>query len=223
MDFDFIKEIRFDEKGLALAIAQDYKTKEVLMAAYMNEEALRKTLETKKAHYYSRSRQKLWLKGEESGHFQLVKDIFYDCDGDSLLLLVEQIGGACHTGHRSCFYRGVEGAAAAAVFDPEKVYGDKRADSETTDPLKALYATILDRKKNPREGSYTNYLFDKGLDKILKKVGEEAAEVIIAAKNESHAEMTYEIADLMYHVSVLLARFGLKWDDIYQELAGRKK
>ncbi len=213
---EFIKEVKFDEKGLVPVIAQDLHSKKVRMLAYMNEEALRKTLETGKVHYYSRSRQSLWLKGETSSHYQYLKSISIDCDGDTLLLQIEQAGGiSCHTGHSSCFYRELKDDLVVA----EQV---KVEDKAEVGMLGELYDVIADRKANPKEGSYTNYLFDKGLNKILKKVGEECTEVIIAAKEEDHAEITFEIADLMYHLTVMMAEKGLSWDAVSEELAKRK-
>jgi len=209
-----IDNLKFDEKGLIPVIAQDYVSKEVLMQAYANREAVEKTISTGKVHYYSRSRQALWLKGETSGHFQHVKHMFYDCDEDSLLILVKQEGAACHTGNKSCFYREFDNTKTS---EPEKI--EKYSISEI---LEQLYNVILDRKANPKEGSYTNYLFNKGIDKILKKIGEEAAEVIIAAKNPELNELQYEIADLIYHLSVLMAQRGLEWQDIYEELQKRR-
>ena len=203
---DWIKEIRFDGNGLVPVIAQDAETGETLMLAYMNAEALEMTLRTGKMHYYSRSRQSLWLKGETYGHTQTLVTLYYDCDIDSLLAVVEQKGEACHTGNRSCFYR--------------IGYGTRL---NSWDHLKALYNIALDRRENPREGSYTNYLFDKGIDKILKKVGEESAEVIIAAKNNDKNEIIYETADLLYHLSIMLAERGVRWDDVYNELTRRRK
>ena len=206
----------FESDALIPVIAQDATSKEVLMLAYMNQEAYKKTVTTGKAHYYSRSRAKIWLKGEESGHFQLVKEIRYDCDRDTLLLLVEQVGGACHTGHKSCFYRSAEGLQTSEhVFDAETVY--------KKDILDTLQQLVLERRDKPVEGSYTNYLFDKGLDKILKKVGEENAEVIIASKNEGNEELIYEVADLIYHLTVLLVEKKIGWDDIRKELTKRWK
>lgn len=203
------EELKFDEKGLIPVIVQDYRDNEVLMLAYANEEAVNLTLETGIAHYFSRSRQKLWKKGETSGHFQNVKEIFYDCDKDTLLLKVEQVGDiACHTGNRSCFYRKMK--------EFEKV-------EKIENVVDSLYELIADRKENPVEGSYTKYLFEEGLDKILKKVGEESAEVIIGAKNEDRAEVVYEASDLTYHVLVLLAHFGIKPEEIRKELLKRKK
>lgn len=213
-------ELKFDSNGLIPVIVQDYKSNEVLMMAYMNKEAYEKSVETQKAHYWSRSRNKLWLKGETSGHFQNIKSINVDCDNDALLMKVEQVEAACHTGHYSCFYREVEKGetkeTSGTVFDAEKVYGDKSR------ILQEVYDVIIDRKLNPKEGSYTNYLFDKGIDKILKKVGEESAEVIIASKNKSKDEIRYEIADLFYHLFVLMVDREVKLDDIYDELKGRR-
>ncbi|HHX17690.1 MAG TPA: bifunctional phosphoribosyl-AMP cyclohydrolase/phosphoribosyl-ATP diphosphatase HisIE, partial [Clostridium sp.] len=208
------------DKGLIPVIAQDYNTNEVLMMAYMNKEALEKSLETGTAHYFSRSRNKLWQKGETSGHYQYIKSIKIDCDSDALLIKVEQVEGACHTGHYSCFYREIcekEGLKETQekVFDEKEVYDGSKV-------LKEVYDVIVDRTINPKEGSYTNYLFEKGLDKILKKVGEEAAEVIIAAKNKDKEEITYEISDLFYHLFVLMVERGVKLDDIYNELKKRR-
>ena len=208
--------IQFDGAGLVPVITQDAETNEVLMLAYMNEEALAKTLETGRVHYYSRSRQSLWQKGETSGNVQLVKEIRYDCDGDALLIQAEQIGSACHTGHRSCFYRNLQNETTSPLLQDAKALYSPAV-------LLTLYNTILNRKNNPVEGSYTNYLFNKGIDKILKKVGEESAEVIIAAKNNSKDEMVYEISDLMYHLSVLMVNNGLQWQDIFEELSGRAR
>jgi len=203
---EWINEIRYDGNGLVPVIAQELETGEVLMLAYMNREALDKTLATGKMHYYSRSRQKIWQKGETSGHTQALVTLYYDCDIDTLLAIVKQNGEACHTGNKSCFYR--------------VGYGD---DTHYWDHLKELYGVAMDRKENPKEGSYTNYLFEKGIDKILKKVGEEGAEVIIAAKNGSESEIVYETADLLYHLSVMLADRGVNWDDVYAELSRRRK
>jgi phosphoribosyl-AMP cyclohydrolase / phosphoribosyl-ATP pyrophosphohydrolase len=202
-----IDGIKFDEKGLVPAVVQDVNTGKVLMLAYMNEESLKLTLETKKTWFYSRSRQKLWNKGETSGNFQIVKKMSYDCDGDTILLEVEPIGPSCHTGEESCFFN--------KMLD-EKVSSEK-------DILEKLYGLIIDRKENPVEGSYTNYLFNKGIDKILKKVGEETSEVIIASKNNSKEEMTYEISDLAYHLLVLMVNQGVTISDIKKELNKRHK
>lgn len=190
-------DFKFDGKGLVPVIAQDADTKEVLMLAYANREALDKTLETKEAHYWSRSRSELWHKGATSGHIQHIVDVRYDCDSDAVLYLVRQDGAACHTGEYSCFYRSM-------------------------DVLTGLQRVIEGRKANPKEGSYTSYLFESGIDKILKKVGEETAEVIIAAKNGSKEEITCEAADLLYHLTVLFAEADLKWADIIGELKTRE-
>lgn len=213
---ELLKAVKYDEKGLVPVIAQDYHSKKVRMMAYMNEEALLKTLETGKVHYFSRSRQNLWLKGETSSHYQYLKQISIDCDGDTLLLQIEQAGGiSCHTGNSSCFYRELKEEIVEAERQEVIV-------EHNDSMLGELYSTIVERKVNPKEGSYTNYLLDKGLNKILKKVGEECTEVIIAAKDDDNKELTYEIADLMYHLTVLMAQKGLTWEEIGIELAQRK-
>ncbi|MEI6102260.1 MAG: bifunctional phosphoribosyl-AMP cyclohydrolase/phosphoribosyl-ATP diphosphatase HisIE, partial [Eubacteriales bacterium] len=204
-----IEEIQFDEKGLVPAIAQSAETGVVLMQAFMNEEAVRKTFETGFAHYYSRSRQKLWKKGEQSGNTQKIASISMDCDYDSVLLKVHQLGPACHTGEYTCFHHAVlEGDA-------------QEADSSAI--LEELYAIVSDRKANPKEGAYTTYLFEKGIDKILKKVGEETAEVIIASKIPGTDELRYEAADLLYHLTVLLCEKGLEPKEVFRELKNRHK
>ncbi|MGI6070004.1 MAG: bifunctional phosphoribosyl-AMP cyclohydrolase/phosphoribosyl-ATP diphosphatase HisIE [Blautia sp.] len=198
---------KLNEQGMVPVIVQDYKTDEVLMLAYMNEEAFRRTLQSGKMTYWSRSRNELWVKGDTSGHYQYVKSLTLDCDQDTLLAKVDQVGAACHTGKRSCFFNTLM----------EKEYDD-------TNPLhvfQQVYDVILDRKANPKEGSYTNYLFDKGIDKILKKVGEECTEIVIAAKNPDKEEIKYEISDFLYHVMVLMAEKGVTWEDITRELARR--
>ncbi len=198
---------KLNSDGLIPVIVQDFKTNQVLMLAYMNKEAYETTLKTGQMTYFSRSRQSLWLKGETSGHFQNVKSLSYDCDNDTLLAKVEQIGAACHTGSYSCFFN--------PIIDYE--FEEKSPLSVLTD----VYDVIMDRKINPKEGSYTNYLFDKGVDKILKKVGEEATEIVIAAKNPNPNEIKYEISDFLYHVMVLMAEKGVTWDEIMTELANR--
>ena len=209
-------ELKFDQNGLIPVVTQDFKTKEVLMVAYMNEEAFDKTIETGKVHYFSRSRSKLWLKGETSGHLQFVKAIKLDCDGDTILIEIEQIEGACHTGNKTYFFRKMtDGKWEEAIENNDN-------EELSAEILKEVYAVIMDRKVHPKEGSYTNYLFTKGVDKILKKVGEETAEVIIAAKNNSKEEIRYEVSDLMYHLMVLLVERGLTLEDIYGELKGRR-
>ena len=213
------ENLKYDDNGLIPAIAQDYKSGEVLMLAYMNKEAITKTLETGLAHYWSRSRKKIWQKGEESGHCQKVKSINIDCDSDSILIKVEQVQAACHTGHYSCFYRTIEDKElvenSKVVFDKNEVYSNKAK------ILNRIYEVALDRCKNPKEGSYTNYLFDKGIDKILKKVGEECAEVIIASKNNDKGEIVYEVSDFIYHLIILLVERNIQLDDIYDELIKR--
>ena len=200
-------EFKLNSEGLIPVIVQDYKTNEVLMMAYMNEEAFDHTVKTGRMTYYSRSRQCQWVKGETSGHFQYVKSLSIDCDKDTLLAKVEQIGAACHTGNRSCFYTTIVGA-----------------DYDAKNPLQvfeSVYNTIVDRREHPKEGSYTNYLFEKGIDKILKKVGEEATEIVIAAKNPNPEEIKYEISDFLYHAMVLMVERGVTWEDITNELADR--
>jgi len=203
---ELLAEIKFDESGLVVAVTQDYMTNEVLMVAYMNREALEITLNEKRACYFSRSRQSLWRKGETSGHVQLLKGLYYDCDADAILIKVEQTGAACHTGAYSCFFN--------------KVY-----ENNVTDPsiLKKVYNQIISRRDNPVNGSYTNYLFEKGLDKILKKVGEETSEVIIGAKNKNKDELVYELSDLIYHSLVLMVSEGVTIDDLKRELTKRHK
>lgn len=214
-----IEELKFDAQGLIPAIIQDVRTKDVLMMAYMNRESLEKTLTTGTTWFYSRSRGKLWQKGETSGHYQYVKEASYDCDADTLLFKVEQVGVACHEGFASCFHYDLRDGQAAGepAQDPASVYGSGPA------ILNELFRVIADRKQNPQEGSYTTYLFTKGQDKILKKVGEEAAETIIASKNHSKDEVVYEMADLWYHCLVLLANHGFAPRDIFAELAKRRK
>jgi len=202
-----ISQLKFDQNGLIPVIVQDSSTGKVLMLAYMNREALELTIQTGYMHYFSRSRNKIWKKGETSGNVQKLKNLFLDCDGDTLLAIVEQTGVACHTGNETCFFTTLEGN------------GEKIA----TDIIFSLMETINDRKQNYVEGSYTCYLFEKGLDKIVKKIGEEATEVVIGAKNGQKEEIIYEISDLMYHLSVLLAYFNLDWTDIFKSLKERRK
>jgi len=213
-----INDIKFDERGLVPAIVQDYETGQVLMQAYMNEESLKLTMETGRAWFYSRSRRELWEKGATSGNIQEVKALYYDCDGDSLLLKVLQTGPACHTGNRTCYYRRLWPSGS----DISASEAEAQAAS-LGEVIEGLYGKVDDRRKNPVAGSYTCYLFDKGIDKILKKVGEESAEVIIAAKNESREEMIYEISDLAYHVTVLMNHAGILPRDVAGELLKRSK
>ena len=194
-------------EGLVPVIIQDDNTLKVLMLGYMNEEAYETTLKTGRMTYWSRSRNELWMKGLTSGHFQYVKSLTLDCDKDTILAKVSQVGAACHTGNRSCFFQELV----------KKEY-------EERNPLKVfqqVYDVICDRKVHPKEGSYTNYLFDKGIDKILKKVGEECTEIVIAAKNPDPEEIKYEISDFLYHVMVLMAEKGVTWEEITRELARR--
>ena len=205
LDFDTFK---LNSVGLIPCIVQDYKTQEVLMMAYMNEEAYEQTLKLGKMTYYSRSRQELWLKGLTSGHYQYVKELVADCDMDTILAKVSQVGAACHTGSRSCFFNEIT----------------KKDYEESNNPLQVfeeVFDVIKDRKVHPKEGSYTNYLFDKGIDKILKKLGEEATEIVIAAKNPNPNEVKYEISDFLYHMMVLMAEKDVTWEEITTELANR--
>lgn len=200
-------DFKKNSEGMVPVIVQDYRTDQVLMLAYMNEEAFNTTIHTGRMTYFSRSRNELWMKGMTSGHIQYVKSLTADCDFDTILAKVSQVGAACHTGNPTCFFNEIVA----------KEYVEKN-------PLKVLedvYAIILDRKANPKEGSYTNYLFDKGLDKILKKVGEEATEIVIAAKNPDAEEIKYEISDFLYHMMVLMAEKGVTWEEITQELSQR--
>ncbi len=199
-----ISELKFDEKGLIPAIVADAVTKRVLTLAYMNEESLRISMEKKLTCFFSRSRQELWLKGETSGNYQHIVSITADCDRDALLVLVEPDGPACHLGTASCFEYPVWESDELSEFS-----------------LEGLMELIRGRKTEKKEGSYTTYLFEKGLDKILKKVGEESTEVIIAAKAEDKKETIYEIADLAYHVMVLMIEAGISLEDIHRELASR--
>lgn len=193
----------FNKMPLIPAIIQDYKTGEVLMLAYVNEEAYEKMLEENQTYFYSRSRQTLWHKGETSGHFQNIKYIALDCDQDTLLIQVEQIGNACHTGAYSCFFNDIQGEMGPSTI------------------FQSVYDLIKDRQVNPIENSYTNYLFDQGTDKICKKIGEEASETIIAAKNEDRDELIGEIDDLLYHVFVLMAKKNISLQDIQNKLKER--
>lgn len=225
------KEVRFDERGLVPAVVQEAGSGEVLMVAYMNRESLAKTLATGYTWFYSRSRDRLWQKGETSGHVQKVVDVTTDCDQDTVLIKVEQVGpGACHEGFMSCFHYGVGAVradesedaahmAAQRTFDPETVYAQKEA---ATDTLKLLYDVIASRKASPVEGSYTTYLFNEGIDKILKKVGEECTEVIISGKGGDSDGLIMESADLLYHLLVLFVEAGVRPEEVWNELAKRR-
>lgn len=200
-------DFRTDNKGLIPVIVQHYRTQNVLMMAYMNEEAFNLTIKTGKMTYYNMSRKTLWVKGETTGEVQYLKSLKADCDKDTLLAKVEQVGATCHTGSPTCFINPVTGE-----------------DRDETNPLQMfvdLYNTIVDRRTNPKEGSYTNYLFSKGTDKILKKIGEEATEIIIASKNPNTEEIKYEISDFLYHLSVLMVEKGITWEEIVQEMGER--
>ena len=200
-------DLKVGADGLVPVIVQDYRTDEVLMLAYMDEEAFNNTINCGKMTYYSRSRQEQWVKGMTSGHYQYVKSLTADCDFDTILAKVSQVGVACHTGNPTCFFNNIV----------KKEYIEKN-------PLKVfdeVYGIIKDRKENPKEGSYTNYLFDKGVDKILKKLGEESTEIVIAAKNPDPEEIKYEISDFLYHCMVLMVEKGVTWEDITQELSQR--
>jgi len=199
-----VDDIRFDERGLMPAIVQDAATREVLTLAYMNRESLARTLETKQTWFWSRSRNELWHKGETSGNTQEVINVALDCDRDAIIVLVKPAGPACHTGAVSCFDTGTQPHAIGPLLD-------------------GLYDLIQTRERERPANSYTTYLFEEGLDKILKKVGEESAETIIAAKNDDDARLTAEAADLLYHLLVLLVARGVSLADIAQELASRRK
>ena len=203
----FWQDLKLNSDGMVPVIVQDYKTDEVLMLAYMNEEAFNTTINIGKMTYYSRSRNELWTKGLTSGHIQYVKSLTADCDYDTILAKVSQVGVACHTGNRSCFYNNIV----------KKEFVEKN-------PLKVLESTyydILNLKENPKEGSYTTSLFSKGIDEILKRLGEECTEIIIAAKNPDTEDIKFEISDFMYNCMVLMAEKGITWDEIAKELSQR--
>src|SRR5689334_21211617 len=198
-----MKNLKFDERGLIPAIVQDAITREVLTLAYMNEQSLALTIETGQTWFWSRSRNELWHKGETSGNTQTVVAMHSDCDNDAIVVLVNPAGPACHTGARSCFDSALPDEDLGLLLDQ-------------------LYAVIESRERECPEGSYTTYLFNSGLDKILKKIGEESAETIVAAKNEDHTRLTAEVADLVYHLLVLLVARGISLDEIRNELASRR-
>ncbi|MEW8969004.1 MAG: bifunctional phosphoribosyl-AMP cyclohydrolase/phosphoribosyl-ATP diphosphatase HisIE [Mesobacillus sp.] len=207
-----LEELKFDDKGLIPAVVQDAATREVLTVAYMNEESLAKSLETRETWFYSRSRQELWHKGATSGNTQKIVEIKYDCDGDSLVVLVDPAGPACHTGAVSCF--------SENLLEP---FADELTSLGDFAVMLELEKTIRQREQEMPEGAYTTYLFEKGVDKILKKVGEEAAEVIIAAKNRDSEELKWEAADLLYHLMVLLQEQKLPLKEVLGVLNKRKK
>jgi phosphoribosyl-ATP pyrophosphohydrolase/phosphoribosyl-AMP cyclohydrolase len=209
-----IEEIKFDEHGLVPVIVQDAKTRQVLTLAYMNAESLKRTIETNETWFWSRSRSSLWHKGETSGHTQRVVDILVDCDSDALIVLVKPNGPACHTGEQSCFHNALQEAGSMYEKLAEK-------EPELGVVLNDLYALVESRKRDRPEGSYTTYLFDQGLDKILKKVGEESSETIIAAKNQDRGVLVEEASDLLYHLIVLMVERGLTLEQIRDELVSR--
>lgn len=201
-------DFKLNSDGMVPVVVQDYRTLEVLMVAYMNEEAYEETVSTGKMTYFSRSRGELWLKGATSGHYQYVKSLTADCDMDTILAKVSQVGAACHTGARGCFFNEITRKDYEESSNPLQVFEE-------------VFDVIKDRKIHPKEGSYTNYLFDKGIDKILKKLGEEATEIVIAAKNPNPNEIKYEISDFLYHMMVLMAEKDVTWEEITTELANR--
>lgn len=200
-------DLKLNSDGMVPVIVQDYRTDEVLMLAYMNEEAFNTTINIGKMTYYSRSRNELWTKGLTSGHIQYVKSLTADCDFDTILAKVSQVGAACHTGNRTCFFNNIV----------KKEYVDKN-------PLKVLdevYAVIKDRKENPKEGSYTNYMFDQGIDEILKSIGKESIDIILAAKNPENEQIKFQIADFLYNCMILMVEKGVTWNEITTELSQR--
>ncbi|MBI5167784.1 MAG: bifunctional phosphoribosyl-AMP cyclohydrolase/phosphoribosyl-ATP diphosphatase HisIE [candidate division NC10 bacterium] len=219
-----LKDLKFNQEGLIPVIVQDAEKGDILMMAYMNREALERTVETGLAHFYSRSRGGLWQKGEESGHLQRIREIRYDCDGDALLLLVEQEVAACHTGHRSCFFRrldmdsGKAEEVAGLVFDPAEVYVPRELGI-----LHRVYRVIQDRRAHPKEDSYVSSLLDRGLDQVLKKIGEESAEAILSAKGGSREALIHEIADLWFHTLILLACHDILPEEVCRELERRHR
>ena len=204
MDFS---QFKTNDQGLIPVVVQHYLTQEVLMVAYMNEEAFYHTMKSGRMTYYSRSRNQLWIKGETSGHYQYVKSLTIDCDYDTILAKVDQIGAACHTGNPTCFFQPLAGSDRDEV-NPLRI-------------LEAVYHSISEGKKHPKEDSYSNFLFEKGIDTILKKMGEEAVSSIVAAKNPNAGELKYELSDLLYHMMVLMVEKGISWNDITSELSDR--
>lgn len=208
-EITWLGSLSYNEQGLIPAIVQDYLDGTVLMMAWMNRESLQKTLETGRTWFWSRSRQALWPKGETSGHVQWVKQIRYDCDGDALVILVEQVGdAACHTGARSCFFRPLQ--------------GDQRDPIPAADTLSQVFAVVKARQADPRPDSYTSSLLAKGENAILKKLGEETAEVVMAAKDQDRAALAREVADLWYHCLVALAHYQVDIKDVYRQLQARR-
>ena len=216
-----IEDVKFSEQGLIPAVVQDARTLELLTLAYMNEESLRRTIQTRETWFWSRSRKELWHKGEKSGHTQRVVELKLDCDQDAIVVLVEPAGPACHTGKQTCFHNALEyeGQNSPPRQSTQTAGGAPVADLGGL--LNQLYVLIQSRRRERPKDSYTTYLFDEGLDKILKKLGEESAETIIAAKNEDHKGLIAEVSDLVYHLLVLLVERGVSLDEIRLELAQR--
>lgn len=204
--------IRFDDTGLVPAIVQDWRDGTVLMVGFMNREALEHTLRTQYVHFWSRSRNVLWRKGETSGHYLMLKKVFIDCDLDTLLIKAEPVGPTCHTGNPSCFFQEVPDPAHMTACDIKNAHGGI---------LDRLYDMVLERQRNPREGSYVASLLTGGADRILKKVVEEAGEVLLASKNQGRGEIIYEVADLLFHTVILLGHHGIRPEEIYEELGKR--
>ncbi len=231
-----IEDLKFDEYGLIPAIVQDAQTREVLTLAYMNRESLERTVTTNATWFWSRSRSELWHKGETSGNTQRVVELLLDCDQDAIVVLVEPAGPACHTGERTCFHNQIGSDVQGLTHDTERsaetlqskvLTNEGRKDNRDAEDLggllNQLYDLIESRKRERPDGSYTTYLFNEGLDKILKKVGEESAETIIAAKNKNTNGLVAEVSDLIYHLLVLLVERGVSLDEIRQEMAQREK
>ena len=205
-------QIRFDEQGLVPAVVQDWRDGTVLMVGFMNREALTHTAMTKHVHFWSRSRKKLWEKGETSGHFLLVKDLFVDCDGDTVLVKAEPVGPTCHTGSQSCFFSPIGEAETMDGVSSSGAIGGI---------FERISRTIADRKEHPKSGSYVSSLFEGGQDRILKKIAEETGEVMLGSKNDKREEIIHEMADLFFHALVVLGYHGIPVQDVYQELASR--
>jgi len=206
------RSLTFDGRGLIPAVIQDWLDGTVLMVGYMNQDAIMKTLQTRSVHFWSRSRQKLWEKGETSGHFLRVKDLFIDCDRDTILVKAEAAGPTCHTGERACFFSRLDNQGLAEKITTQEAWGGI---------LESVLGTICQRKKHPQPGSYTTKLFEGGQDKILKKVAEEAGEVLLASKGSRREEIIYEVADLFFHTLMVLGYHDIALQEIYQELGKR--
>jgi phosphoribosyl-AMP cyclohydrolase / phosphoribosyl-ATP pyrophosphohydrolase len=209
---DESRKLQLDAQGLIPAVIQDWRDGTVLMLGYMNQDAITKTIETQSVHFWSRSRQKLWEKGETSGHFLRVKDLFVDCDRDTILVKAEPVGPTCHTGERACFFSRLTPTGQAS--------GDKTSEA-AGGILERIYDRILERKAAPQPGSYVSKLLEGGEDRILKKVAEEAGEVMLAAKNDKREDIIYEVADLLFHTLLVLGHHGITVAEVSQELAGR--